>query len=229
MLGAEQIRTKILIGGLRGSGKTLLIYNSILEEDWKDTYNKNEANKKRGLDMGFDISTNRQVGLMPTEGFNCEKYQSQQEDLALYDVSGSLFYQGELPGMIFGDGSDYGYSQFLNIVDFSGLVWVVDVNQDIEELLRSKQVLHDLVFSNQIFSGKAQLSIVFNRKKQILSQNKDDKESDQIFEREEIERRLKVWVECPFNLEMLEKLFKVEKLNTRLNTRTYDMDILERN
>lgn len=39
----------VLLTGLRGAGKTLLLYNALLEEGWTETYRSYDENKKRNI------------------------------------------------------------------------------------------------------------------------------------------------------------------------------------
>ena len=60
-------------------------------------------------------------------------------------------------------GSQYGLKDFLRQIEFQGVVYVVDVCQDIENLLTSKKVLHKTIFGNGQLR-EAHLIILYNEK-----------------------------------------------------------------
>ena len=123
-----------------------------------------------------------------------------------------------MPGEYFSSGSDYGHKMMLGAIVFNGVIWVVDVNQDVEELKKSKDALHDLIFSTPHFAGECLLQIVYNNKRQDYGANRDDT-AQPIFMREKIAQRCaKPWVDCPFDQKLLDLLFEVEKLKARLKT-----------
>ena len=69
----------------------------------------------------------------------------------MWDIGGKLVYGGEQNGEYFATGSDFGVNLFLKNIMLAGAIWMVNINQDIEQLYRSKQTLHTL------FDGYPQL------------------------------------------------------------------------
>ena len=67
----------------------------------------------------------------------------------------------QLGDKFFPTGSDAGVNLFLNYVPVHGIFWVVNINEDLEMLDLSKNLLHDLIFGHGQLK-EAILIIVFN-------------------------------------------------------------------
>ena len=74
----------VLLTGLRGAGKTLLLYNALLEEGWTETYRSYDENKKRNIQDGFQ---DKYISIKPTVGFNRELFQD-KVDFNVWDIGG---------------------------------------------------------------------------------------------------------------------------------------------
>jgi len=106
-------------------------------------------------------------------------------------------------------------------VPVTGIIWIVNINQDIDEILRSKQMLHETL------TGYPQLEevllyMVYNRVPDIqakLGQTDESTKDVEIFVYDDIKAINKGWQESPFvnigdarNPEVLDKLFDIESL-----------------
>ena len=111
------------------------------------------------------------ICLEPTIGFNCETY-SDKCDFAAWDLGGTLIYEGEQNSEYFGKGSQYGIKDFLRQIEFQGVIYVIDVSQDIERLLITKNVLHKTIFGYGQLKD-AHLLIIYNEKPDIQIKEKD--------------------------------------------------------
>ena len=135
-------------------------------------------------------------------GFNCEIIQD-RIDYACWDIGGCNIYGGEQNCEYFARGSDYGVNLFLKNIPCNGIIFVVNVSQDVEYLVQAKMVLHDLIMGNGQIRD-VQLIIIFNKKPDILKKagtQDESKNASEIFMREDIRKINNAWTECPFNNE----------------------------
>mmetsp|Transcript_14096 Transcript_14096/g.23940 ORF Transcript_14096/g.23940 Transcript_14096/m.23940 type:complete len:200 (+) Transcript_14096:219-818(+) len=151
--------------------------------------------------------------------------QDNKLDYGIWDVGGTNLFGGEQVGdKIYGSGNDFGVNLFLNNIQAQGVIWVVNINEDIENLLQSKMLLHETIF------GCGQLSeviliLVFNRKPENKKATTNQQESNgELFNRDEIRQICSSWCECPFKEEQLKKFFNVDALSKRLKTFTFLVD-----
>ena len=72
--------------------------------------------------------------LEQTIGFNCEIIQD-RIDYAAWDIGGCNIFGGEQNCEYFAKGSDYGINLFLKNIPCYGIIYVVNVSQDIEFLV----------------------------------------------------------------------------------------------
>ena len=103
-------------------------------------------------------------------------------------------------GEYYATGYSNGINMFFDNIQFQGAIWVVNVSQDIEQIWRSKNILHDLIFSQEALSG-IHLAIVYNKKPDTLKKQsvEDMKGTPKIvFKREEVRSINNAWTECPF-------------------------------
>ena len=63
---------------------------------------------------------------------------SDRIDYCCWDVSGKLIYNGEQNSEYFGTGSEFGLNTYLRNIPFYGIIYVINVSQDVEFLLQSK-------------------------------------------------------------------------------------------
>lgn len=92
------------------------------------------SNQKRAIKRKFNPKFS---ALLPTIGFNNEIF-SDRIDYACWDIGGTCIFAGEQDNEYFGQGSSYEINSFLKLIPVHGLIWVVNVSQDIEYLLQSK-------------------------------------------------------------------------------------------
>ena len=150
MLPKKTSQADVLLLGLKGAGKTHLLMNSKLEEDWLQQYNKgpntndDEPQNKLRADKN-NVNHQRYVSLLPTQGFNNELI-DERVAYRVWDIGGSLIYGGEMGSEFFSTGTDFGLVPYLRAVEVSGIIWVVNISLDIEYLHTSKQCLHEIIF-----------------------------------------------------------------------------------
>lgn len=158
IFGAKESKYNMLILGLPGAGKTTLLYKSLISDDKQ-----------------------MPPTLTDTVGFNQEMIIGKRE-FSCWDIGGSLIYGGEMDNDFFSTGNYFELSVFLNNIPLTGIIWVVNINQDINMMLRSKEMLH------QIIEGYPQihdilLVVVYNSftSKKTTQNLNDDGEGGEIF------------------------------------------------
>ena len=114
ILNAKEVSYNCVIIGLKGAGKTHLLYNAILEEGWQDSLKSIDPSKK--------ISA-KHIALNQTVGYNFEMFQDVKLDYGVWDIGGCNIYGGDQAGDDFyPEGSEWGIELFLkNITIFSHL------------------------------------------------------------------------------------------------------------
>ena len=73
LLTQKEVKVNVYILGLTGAGKTHLLYNSLLEDNWKTDYKTSDTsglNKLRGEKHGYD---SKWIALEKTLGHNAEQ------------------------------------------------------------------------------------------------------------------------------------------------------------
>jgi hypothetical protein len=198
-----------LVLGLSGAGKTFLVYNGILEEGWQDIYRKGPeyadgvstvkmpGNQKRQNELKFNP---KYIALEPTIGMNGEMF-SDRIDYCCWDVSGKEIYNGEQNSEYFSSNSEFGINVFLKNIPFYGVIFVINVSQDVEFLLQSKAVLHQTVFGNGQLKGK-EFSVVYNKQPELVRKapaNPDPWKLNEMCNREEMRLVNSAFSECPYN------------------------------
>ena len=141
LIKAKSADADVLLLGLKGAGKTHMLINSYVEEDWQGHYLKgpgetddNPENKRRHEETGTGA---KYVALLPTQGFNNELYE-ERISYRIWDIGGSSIYGGEVGSEFFSSGTDFGLVPYLRTIEVHGIIWVVNVSMDIEYLHRSK-------------------------------------------------------------------------------------------
>jgi hypothetical protein len=69
-------------------------------------------------------------------------------EFAAWDVGGCNIYGGPQCGEYFAKGSQFNLKLYLKNIPVNGVIWVVNVSQDVEYLNLSKKILHDIILSN---------------------------------------------------------------------------------
>ena len=110
-IGGKAARNDVILIGLKGAGKTYLLYNAINEEGWQGIYLKEEENLKRQQEKNY---VSKFISLEPTEGFNQEIVQGESIDFNCWDVGGFALYGGELQGEYFASGFEPGIKDFIH-------------------------------------------------------------------------------------------------------------------
>ena len=155
----------------------------------------------------------------------------EKKEYACWDIGGKLIYGGEQETEYFGSGSQFGIEMFVKNIPVTGVIWVVNINQDIQHLMTSKMVLHEIVEGYHQLQD-IQLLMVYNKKPDII--RKENTNADEglvareIFVYDEIKQINNAWQECPFNLEQLDKFFEIEKLKHKTKPKSYLIDVNEK-
>jgi hypothetical protein len=87
-------------------------------------------------------------------------------EFAAWDIGGCNIYGGPQCGEYFAKGSQFNLKLYLKNIPVNGVIWVVNVSQDVEYLNLSKKILHDIILSNGQLKD-IYLSIVFNKRQNI--------------------------------------------------------------
>ena len=177
-MGQNQSDVKyVILYGLKGSGKTLFLYN---------------------LHAKIKIFDGNK-GPEPTEGFNYEEKDANNYTLGIFDISG--------------DPMQY---EVLNIiaksVNISGIIFMVSLDQ-LDELKQAQELLK-LVFSNQYFTKRLSLYIIYNRS----AENK-----------EKYEWMSKDLFKTQLNLDSIKEQFRVKFIDSDfLDCSNYDANVREK-
>jgi hypothetical protein len=86
---------------------------------------------------------------------------SDRIEYCAWDFGGDLISNEQQGNEYFSSGTEFGLNAFLKKVRTSGVIYVVNVCQDIEYILHSKAVLHSIIYGNGMLKN-IQLRIVFN-------------------------------------------------------------------
>jgi len=109
----KDVDINVFILGLKGAGKTHLLYKAILDDNLINDIKKNTATeefiKKNSLNERF-------VPFLPTIGFNREKYTGVL-DFSCWDIGGCNIYGGENAGEFFANGREQGFKLFVHNVE----------------------------------------------------------------------------------------------------------------
>ena len=109
------------------------------------------------------------------------------------------------------------------------MIYMVNVSQDIEYLLQSKTVLHQIILGNGQLRD-IQLSIVYNKQPDLIRKVEDQNihRLKQVLDRKEIYQINHAYTDCPYDLEQLNAFFGVSKLEKLVTVKSYLIDCGEK-
>ena len=68
-----------------------------------------------------------------------------KKEFSCWDIGGTLIYGGEQPSQFFACGSEFGVEIFLKNIPVIGVIWVVNISEDIDQLLLSKKLMFQVI------------------------------------------------------------------------------------
>ena len=132
ILNSKESNINVLLLGLGGSGKTHLLYNALLEEGWQDKVKKGNSSYAQ-KDKNPRTQVNQKYILLDqTIGYNSELFAEGKREINVWDIGSCNIYGGEQYGEYYPSGSHFGIQLFLKNISVDGVIWVVNIQQDIE-------------------------------------------------------------------------------------------------
>lgn len=143
--------------------------------------------------------------LKDTLGMNYEHAVETPSNFDVWDISGNPLLRKN-------------WSLYIKNIPVSGILYLVNVSEDIERLRESKKMLHRVL--NEPALQDAVLVVVYNNKPNLGGvEGKGQIEG---------QRKVEKWVECPFNVEQLDKVFQMQKFKKKgMTQQSFLVDIGE--